>query len=107
MTVHDILSILRQPIERKVVPMNKPLAEDCLESQSSDFQSNTKNHINEYAEECSGTAREELREKTSDHESRIKVLKPEAVEFIIAAGKCTVSENGRDSQARSSSFCLR
>ncbi|KAI3453355.1 hypothetical protein Pfo_010018 [Paulownia fortunei] len=104
--VHDILSILKQPIQRKVVTLNKPSV-DRLESHSSDVHSDIKDHIKEYAEECSGSAREELREKTSDHVRGIKNLKPEAVEVLVAAEKCIVSENERESQARSSSFCLR
>ncbi|KAK6146478.1 hypothetical protein DH2020_020347 [Rehmannia glutinosa] len=104
--VHDILSILKQPILRKVVTMSKPSLEDHLGSHSSDVHSDIKDHIKECAEECSRSAREELREKASDHDSRIKVLKPEAVEVLVAAEKCTFSENERESQARSSSFCL-
>ncbi|KAH6774044.1 hypothetical protein C2S51_012448 [Perilla frutescens var. frutescens] len=37
----------------------------------------------------------------------IKVIKSEAVEVVIDAEECTVSENGRESQARSSSFHRR
>ncbi|KAL8520491.1 hypothetical protein ACS0TY_011130 [Phlomoides rotata] len=95
--VHDILSILKQPSERKVDPRIKPFTYDLLESHSSDSQSNTERH---YAEEGSRT--EELREKTSDYNSQVKFLKPAAFEVIIAAGGCTVS-----AQATSSSFCLR
>ncbi|XP_011070350.1 uncharacterized protein LOC105156023 isoform X2 [Sesamum indicum] len=104
--VHDILSILRQPIHRKVT-MNEPSVEEQPELYSSDVRSDNKNSIKEFAEECSGSAREELREKTSDQDHGIKVLKPEAVEVLVAAETCTVSENGRESQARSSDFCLR
>ncbi|KAK4400277.1 hypothetical protein Sango_1133800 [Sesamum angolense] len=104
--VHDILSILRQPIHRKVT-MNKSSVEERPELHSSDVCSDNKNPIKEFVEECSGSAREELREKTSDHDHGIKVLKPEAVEVLVAAETCTVSENGRESQARSSDFCLR
>ncbi|KAK4422957.1 hypothetical protein Salat_1878300 [Sesamum alatum] len=105
--VHDILSILRQPIHRKVVTINEPSAEERPELYSSDVRSDNKNPIKEYAEECTGSAREELREKTSDHDNGIKVLKPKAVEVLVAAETCPVSENGRESQARSSDFCLR
>ncbi|KAL0326685.1 UNVERIFIED_CONTAM: hypothetical protein Sangu_1746500 [Sesamum angustifolium] len=104
--VHDILSILRQPIHRKVT-MNKSSVEERPELHSSDVCSDNKNPIKEFVEECSGSAREELREKTSDHDHGIKVLKPEAVEVLVAAETCKVSENGRESQARSSDFSLR
>ncbi|KAL0372934.1 UNVERIFIED_CONTAM: hypothetical protein Scaly_0975000 [Sesamum calycinum] len=92
--VHDILSILRQPIHRKVT-MNKSSVEERPELHSSDVCSDNKNPIKEFVEESSGSAREELREKTSDHDHGIKVLKPEAVEVLVAAETCTVSENGR------------
>ncbi|KAH6792540.1 hypothetical protein C2S52_003017 [Perilla frutescens var. hirtella] len=103
-SVHDILSILRQPSEKKVVVVK---VEDCAESHSSELQSYTDNHIKEYTEECSGTATEQLRGKRSEHDSMIKVIKSEAVEVVIDAEECTVSENGRESQARSSSFHRR
>lgn len=108
MTVCDILSFLKQPSERKVVSVNK-LTEDCTatESHASDFRSGTNNHIIEYTEEYSGTARKELKEKGSEHDSMIKAIKTEAAEVVIKAEVHAIPENGRVPQARSSSFCLR
>lgn len=109
MPVHDILSILRQPIQRKVVQMNRLLVEveGCLESHASDVPSDIKDHTIEYAEEISGSTHEDFSGNTSDNYCKIKILKPEAVEVCVAAEKCTVSENERESQAKSSSFFLR
>lgn len=79
--------------------MIKPFTDVLLETHSSDPQSNTERHIQKYAEDG---RTEELREKTSDDNSRIKFSKPAAFDVITAAGGCTVS-----AQASSSSFCLR
>lgn len=87
--------------------MNKPLCQDTAESHSSEIQSDIKNFIKEYAEECSGSAREELGEKRSEHDSIIKVIKSEPVEVERDAEESRVSENGRVSQARSSGLHLR
>lgn len=105
MTVYDILSFLKPPSERKDNPVNKSFTGDSTDSHSTEFQSDTKNHIKEYAEESSATARKELREKGSDHDSMIKVVKIEPVDkVIIDVDERAVSENGRVPQARSSSF---
>ncbi|KAL6523544.1 hypothetical protein OROGR_017147 [Orobanche gracilis] len=103
-SVHDILSVLRQPSERKDNPVNKPFAQDSAELHSAKCQSNTKNHVKEYSIDCSGTARKELREEGPEHDSMIKVFKSEAVEVVIDAEERAVSENRRVSLARSSSF---
>ncbi|KAL6523537.1 hypothetical protein OROGR_017140 [Orobanche gracilis] len=103
-SVHDILSVLRQPSERKDNPVNKPFAQDSAELHSAKCQSNTKNHVKEYSIECSGTARKELREEGPEHDSMIKVFKSEAVEVVIDAEERAVSENRRVPLARSSSF---
>ncbi|CAA0811213.1 Unknown protein [Striga hermonthica] len=97
--VHDIMSILKQPILRKVVAMNKPSVDDCFGSHSSDVDYNIKDHSKECAEECSRNAPENLRESSSDHS---KILKSETVEVLVAAEKCTLSENDKESQARPS-----
>ncbi|XP_057773594.1 uncharacterized protein LOC130992853 isoform X2 [Salvia miltiorrhiza] len=106
-SVCDILSILRQSSERKVVSVNKPFTKDCAELYPSKSQSGNDNHIKKYAEECSGTARLELKQKGSEHDSMIKVIKSEAVEVVIKTEKHAIPENGRVRQARSSSFHLR
>lgn len=86
--------------------MNKPLCQD-YDSHSSEIQSDMKNGIKEYAEKCSGSAREELGEKRSEHDGMAKVIKSEPVEVEIDAEESRVSENGRVSQARSSGLHLR
>lgn len=107
MTVFDILSILRQPSEKKVVSVNNPFTEDCSELHPSEFQSGTIDHVKGYAKESSGTAREESREKGTEHDSMIKVIKTEAVEVVIKVEENAVPDNGRVPQSRSSSFRLR
>ncbi|GFP94949.1 hypothetical protein PHJA_001639300 [Phtheirospermum japonicum] len=93
--VHDILSFLRQPNMRKVVMMNNPLVDDCLELQSSNVHSDIKDHhIKECVEDCSGSAQEELRENASDQDGRLKAVKIEFVDVLVAADEnCTSSEN--------------
>ncbi|KAL7149846.1 hypothetical protein ABFS83_05G068600 [Erythranthe nasuta] len=84
--VHDILSILKQPIQKKVVKMDKLIqvkVEDCLESHSSHVPSDVKGRKTEYAEECSRSSLDELRGKTSEPED-VKV-------FVAADEKCTLS----------------
>ncbi|KAL3619514.1 hypothetical protein CASFOL_037084 [Castilleja foliolosa] len=93
-SVHDILSFLRQPNMRKVVTVNNPLVDDCLELQSSDVHSDIKDHhIEEHVEDCSGSAQEELREKTSDYDCGLKAVKIEPIDVLVAAEKCPSSEN--------------
>ncbi|XP_047964757.1 uncharacterized protein LOC125209191 isoform X2 [Salvia hispanica] len=104
-SVCDILSILRQPSEGKVVSVNKPFTEECAVSHPSEFLSGTNNHIKE--EECSGTARQELRQKGSEHDIMIKVIKSEPTEVKIKTEKSEIPENGRVPPARPSSFHLR
>ncbi|GFP94722.1 uroporphyrinogen decarboxylase chloroplastic [Phtheirospermum japonicum] len=47
----------------------------------------------ECVEDCSGSAQEELREKASDHDGGLKAVKIESVDVLVAAEKCTSSEN--------------
>ncbi|GER54125.1 protein kinase superfamily protein [Striga asiatica] len=101
--VHDIMSILKQPIPRKVVAMNKPSVDDCFGSHSSDVDSNIKDHSKECAEECSRNAPENLRGSSSDD---AKILKSETVEVLVAAEKCTLSGNKKESEMRPSSSFL-
>ncbi|KAL1568864.1 hypothetical protein AAHA92_00418 [Salvia divinorum] len=104
-SVCDIMSILRQPSERKAVSADKPFTEECAVSHPSEFLSGINNHIKE--EECSGNARQELRKKGSEHDIMIKVIKSEPIEVVIKTEECAIPENGRVHQARSSSFHLR
>ncbi|KAG6399181.1 hypothetical protein SASPL_140657 [Salvia splendens] len=94
----------RQPSEGKTVSVNKPFTEECAVSHPSKFLSGTNNHIKE--EECSGTARQELRQKGSEHDIVIKVIKSEPTEVEIKTEKSEIPENGRVPPARSSSFHL-
>ncbi|GFP92734.1 uroporphyrinogen decarboxylase chloroplastic [Phtheirospermum japonicum] len=47
----------------------------------------------EYVEDCSGSAQEDLREKTSDHDGGLKAVEIEFVDVLVAVEKCTSSEN--------------
>lgn len=105
MTVCDILSILRQPSEGKAVSVNKPYTEECTVSHAPEFLVGSNNHIKE--EECSGTVRQELRQKGSEHDIMIKVIKSEPTEVKIKTEKSEIPENGRVPPARSSSFHFR
>lgn len=107
MTVYDIMSNLKQPSGRKENPVNKSFAEGCTESHSAEFQSDTKNHIKECAEESSITAGNELREKVLEHDSMIKVKIEPVDKVTIDVDELAVSENERVPQARSSSFHAR
>lgn len=96
MTVYDIMSILKQPSGRKDNPVNKSFAEGCTESHSTEFLSDTKNHIKECAEESSATAGNKSREKGSEHDSMLKVVKIEPVDKVtIDLEEHAVSENER------------
>ncbi|XP_047976758.1 uncharacterized protein LOC125218971 isoform X2 [Salvia hispanica] len=97
-SVHDILSSLRQPSKQTAVSVNKPFTEEnCV--RFSGVSVCTNNH--------SGTEREELRQKGSEHDSMInKVIKSEAVE-VIKNEECEIPEDGIVPQARSSNFHLR
>ncbi|KAL9166995.1 hypothetical protein ABFS82_05G067400 [Erythranthe guttata] len=100
--VHDILSILKQPVQRNVVKMDKLIkvkVEDSLESHSSHVSSDIKGHTMEYAEDFSESSLDELTEKASDRYRKIKILKTEDVEVLVAAEKCTVSGYERESSS--------
>ncbi|KAG6407584.1 hypothetical protein SASPL_130576 [Salvia splendens] len=102
-SVYDIMSSLRQPSERKVVSVNKPFTEENY-VKFSRVSVCTNNHVQE--QKCSGTERQELRQKGSEHDGMIKVIKSEAVE-VIKTEEYAIPEDGRVPQARSSSFHLR
>lgn len=92
-------------ILEKLVSENKLLLEEHRGSHSS-IHSDIKHHINIYAQNCNGSAEVKVIEEVLDDCSN-KILKRGDVEILNDAENCSVSENARTSQARSTAFYLR
>ncbi|XP_073315573.1 uncharacterized protein [Primulina huaijiensis] len=102
----EILSILRKPmIQEKLVSENKHLPEEQNGSHSL-VHSDIKHHINIYAQNCNRSAEVKVIEEVFDDDCNNKILKCEGVEILNGAENCSVYENARRSQARSTAFHL-